>query len=57
MAREKPESELKRLKQEQNKARQDEVFGGLSPVEWAEFNGRVKRIHELESDIQVSYGR
>jgi DNA-binding NarL/FixJ family response regulator len=35
VAKETPESELKRLRTEQNKTRQDEVFGGLSPAERA----------------------
>jgi hypothetical protein len=54
MAREKHESELKRLRTEQNKTRQDEVFGGLSPAEQAEYNRKSERIHELESKIQAS---
>jgi hypothetical protein len=54
MAKEKSESELKRLRTEQNKTRQDEVFGGLSPAERAEYEGKSERIHELESEIQAS---
>ena len=54
MAREKHESELKRLRTEQSKTRQDEVFGGLSPAELAEYNRKSERIHELESEIQAS---
>jgi hypothetical protein len=54
MAREKHEFELKRLRAEQNKTRQDEVFGGLSPAEQAEYNRKSERIHELESEIQAS---
>jgi hypothetical protein len=48
MAKENPESELTRLRKEQNKTQQDEVFGGLSPAERAEYNGKAKRINELE---------
>jgi len=48
VAKEQPESELKRLRNEQSKARQDEVFGGLSHAERAEYNGKAERIHELE---------
>jgi hypothetical protein len=48
MAKENPESELTRLRKEQNKTQQDEVFGGLSPAERAECNGKAKRINELE---------
>ena len=48
------QSELTRLRKEQNKARQNEVFGGLSPAERAEYNGKAERIHDLESEIQAS---
>ncbi len=54
MAKEKPDSELKRLRKDQDKARQDEVFGGLSPAERAEYEGKAERIHALESEIQAS---
>jgi hypothetical protein len=54
MAREKHEFELKRLRTEQSKTRQDEVFGGLSPAELAEYNRKSERIHELESEIHAS---
>ena len=52
MAREKHESELKRLRTEQNKTRQDEVFGGLSPAERARYDGKSERIRKLESEIR-----
>jgi hypothetical protein len=51
---EKREAELKRLLKEQRKARQDEVFGGFSPAERAEYEGKADRIHALESEIQAS---
>ena len=54
MVQKTPQSELTRLRKDQNKARQDEVFGGLSPEERAEYNGKAERIHELESEIQAS---
>jgi hypothetical protein len=54
VAPEKPEAELKRLLKEQHKARQDEVFGGFSPAERAEYEGKAHRIHALESEIQAS---
>jgi hypothetical protein len=54
MAEEKPQSELTRLRQEQNKARRDEVFGGLSAAEQAEYNGKADRIRELENYLQKS---
>jgi hypothetical protein len=49
MVEEKPQSELMRLRKEQNKTRRDEVFGGLSSAELAEYEGKAERIHELES--------
>lgn len=49
MVEEKPQAELIRLRKEQNKARRDEVFGGLSPAELAEYDGKAERIHELEN--------
>jgi len=49
MVEEKPQSELIRLRKEQNKTRRDEVFGGLSPAELAEYDGKAQRIHELEN--------
>jgi len=52
MVREKHESELKRLRTEQTKSRQDEVFGGLSPAERAKYNEKSERIHQLESQIR-----
>jgi hypothetical protein len=54
MATEKRESELKRLRREQSKTRYDEVYGGLSPAEQAEYNRKSDRIHELEGEIQAS---
>ena len=51
MGEEKPQSELIRLRKEQNKTRRDEVFGGLSPAELAEYDGKAARIHELENYV------
>jgi hypothetical protein len=48
MEAENPHSELIRLLKEQNRARQNEVYGGLSQAEQAEYNTRAQRIHELE---------
>jgi hypothetical protein len=48
------QSELTLLLKDQNKARQDEVFGGLSPAERAEYNRRAERIHKLESETRAS---
>lgn len=54
MAKEKPESELKRLRTEQSKVRQDEVFGGLSPAERAVYNAKADRINQLEIELTAS---
>src|SRR6516164_1683405 len=54
MAKETPSSELKRLRNEQDKTRRDEVFGGLSQKEWAEYYVKSDRIHQLESEIRAS---
>ena len=54
MVQKNSQSELKLLLHDQDKARQNEVFGGLSPAERAEFNGRAERIHKLESEIRAS---
>jgi len=43
------ESEIARLRQEQAKAREDAVFGGLLPEEWARYEARANRIRELEN--------
>ena len=56
VAKEKPESELKRLRNEQYKTRQDEVFGGLSPAERTEYNRKRKRINDLEIELAASAG-
>jgi hypothetical protein len=56
MEQETLQSELTGLRKEQNKARQDEVFGGLSQAERAEYAKRAKRIHELEVQLQTSGG-
>jgi hypothetical protein len=53
-----PQLELDRLRQQQSKARQDEVFGGLSKAERAGYNARQDRIRELERDLpELSEGR
>jgi hypothetical protein len=54
MPKEKPEFELNRLRTELRKTRQDEVFGGLSPSELAEYNRKSVRIHELVCKIHMS---
>ena len=54
MEEETPHFELSRLRKEQSKARQNEVFGGLSPAERADYNRNAKRIDELEIDLRAS---
>jgi hypothetical protein len=53
VANEKPEFELRRLRTEQEKTRQDEVFLGLLPAERAGYNRRRERIRRLEGEIQT----
>jgi hypothetical protein len=48
MKQESPHSELMRLLREQLRARQNEIYGGLSRAEQAEYNTRAQRIRELE---------
>lgn len=56
MAKENPESEVKRLRKEQNEALDDEVFGGLSPSERAQYDRKIKRINELTIQLAASAG-
>jgi hypothetical protein len=51
---EKSEYELVRLRKEQTKARQDEVFGDPPRAERAEYEGKAEQIHALENEIQAS---
>jgi len=48
MVDETPHDELMRLRETQPKALQNEVYGGLSHAEKAEYNRRAERIRELE---------
>jgi hypothetical protein len=54
VVRENLESELKRLRKEQRTSLENEVFGGLSREERAEFNGKTKRINQLEIERTAS---
>jgi hypothetical protein len=47
-------SELIRLRKEQIKAQQNEVFGGWSPAEHAQYEQRMKRINELEIQLRMT---
>jgi hypothetical protein len=51
---EKVQFELARLRKEQSKARQDEVFGGFSCVERREYEARAKRISDLQAELKTS---
>ena len=53
MPKEKPEFELSRLRAELSRTRQEEVFGGLSPSELAEYNRKSERIHKLADEIHM----
>ena len=50
---ESPKSELARLRKRQLQARQDEVYGGLSESERAEYDTRGERIKELDAELQT----
>jgi hypothetical protein len=54
VAKETLESELNRLREEQSKTRQDELFVGLSPAERAEYYRKSERIYELQGEMQMS---
>jgi hypothetical protein len=45
------EAEVARLRGEQSKTRQDQIFGGLSSEEWSAYERKEKRIHELEFQL------
>jgi hypothetical protein len=47
LERENPQAEVLRLLKELNKARQDEIFGGLSAVERADYNRKAERIGDI----------
>jgi hypothetical protein len=51
MEDETPHAELLRLRKAQDKARQDEVYGGMSHAEKAEYYSRAERIRELEEGV------
>jgi hypothetical protein len=46
-----PKLELERLRRQQAKSRTDEVFGGFSSAERADYDVRQDRIHKLEDDL------
>ncbi len=54
MEKVKPESELEQLRKKQRITRQNEIFGGLTKAERAEYNARAKRIGELEIELSLS---
>jgi hypothetical protein len=46
-------SELARLRKKQQQAQQEEVYGGFSKSERAEYDSRAERINELETQLQT----
>jgi hypothetical protein len=54
MPKEEPGFELSRLRAEISRTRQEEVFGGLSPSELAEYNRKSERIHKLAGEIHMA---
>lgn len=51
MSDETPKSEMIRLRGEQRKTREDEVFLGLSAAEWVEYEQKEDRIREIERNL------
>jgi hypothetical protein len=45
------ETEISRLRKQQDQARHDEVFGGMSPEERAAYDIRRVRLQELERHL------
>ncbi len=43
--------ELARLRREQRKTRQDEIFGGLNAAERSAYDAKSERIHTLELEL------
>jgi hypothetical protein len=54
MDRETPRAELLRLLKELRKTRQDEIFGGLSLSERADYDKKANRISELELLLDIT---
>jgi hypothetical protein len=54
MSDENPRSELIRLRKAQRKAEQDEIYGGFSKVERAEYDDRGKRIRQLDRQLRTT---
>jgi hypothetical protein len=52
MPREKLQTELKRLRQEQLKMGEGEVFGGFSDSESKDYLQKSRRIEELQNQIE-----
>ena len=52
MQSESSQTELDRLRREQRKTRQDEVFGGLSAEERLSYDIKAERIRELECEVR-----
>jgi hypothetical protein len=54
LAEEDPRPELGRLLKEQYKTRQDELYGGLSGDERAEYDAKAERIDELKKQLETN---
>lgn len=54
VAEEDPRSELGRLLKQQHKTRQDELYGGLSRDERAEYDAKAERIDELKKQLETN---
>jgi hypothetical protein len=54
MAKENRESELAQLRNEQDKTHEDEVLGGLTKAERAEYDRKTQRINKLEIEQSTS---
>jgi hypothetical protein len=54
LAEEDPRCELGRLLKEQYKTRQDELYGGLSRDERAEYDAKAERIDELKKQLETN---
>jgi hypothetical protein len=53
VAEKNPKSELARLRKKQRQAQQDEVYGGFSESERAEYDSRAERINELGAQLHT----
>jgi hypothetical protein len=50
------DAELARLRKEQSKTRQDQIFGGISSAERSAYENKADRIRELEFQLSRHNG-